>query len=1143
MPAASDPTPALSDSPAIRREHVPAAETSVDTADAAAAGRLHVCGEPAFVHPDGRRTPIEAKDALLLAYLAIEGPTPRARLATFLWPEVDRERARASLRQRLFRLRRLLGFEPLQPGETTELAAGLATDLAPADPEAEASLAPLLGSFEWRGSGEAGAWLARARARHAEQRLDALRAAAQEHEVQSRLANAIGLAQRLINADPLSEHAHRRLMRLHYLRGDRAAAIAAFEFCERVLKDELGTAPGSETLALLKTVEAAGPAPASPRRPFVPVSVLRPPRLIGRDRELGELSKAWQNDRSFCILGEAGMGKSRLLAEFAASLPGLVSVQARPGDAAIPYALMARTLRAVRAHASTALVAPNDHSLVAVLPELAAPDPTAAVPNRPGLQHAVEQLLARARSADLGGILIDDLHFADEPSVNMLSTLVGARSLNGLGLGMARRPAETPAAAQALSDAGTETRCMEEVRLAPLDGSQLAELVESLGVPGLDAAALAPSLLRHTGGNPLFVLETLKVLILEGAEGQGSSGKLPVPSSIGGLIEQRLKRLSAEALALARVAAVAGVDFGSALAEHVLQVRAVDLASPWGELLSAQIFKDDAFAHDLVFDAVLGTIPKPVAQRIHGAVAAFLEQNRGEPARIAGHWLRADQGTAAVPWLQRAAERALAAFERPAAVGFLEQASAIEAVAGRMGIAFRLQADAIDLLQGYDSGSRHDLATSRVLELATTPAQRAEAQCLRAVFLHIVGRPAESLAAVERGEHEAAAADDERVVPRLLNVRGIVLRRMGQAAGARQAHERGVAIERRLGLTANLAASLNNLALALMELDEHAQAISRFEESAQLQTDLATRARVLNNMAISQEETGGSLRALKTRENALALLAGQEGVAAIALNITHSIGANARKLLRFVEAQRWFDQADAMAREVHHWRAEDLQLQRALMLIELGDWSAADDLLSRVEAAAQPLPALRLDRLQARARYLLRRGLDASVVLSQAVSILPAIDERRTVRRVLALQLATLGPEAALALAQREISIEAARGNEATQVAFLVAAARALLQLDRAAEAHEFSSRAVAMLDRVWPVEFSPFEARLAHLETMGASDRPGRREAAECVAKSLLHLAAEHVPQAHHGGFLRGHPVHRKILRLAGMERWAGSG
>jgi DNA-binding SARP family transcriptional activator len=1117
----------------------------VSAADPSAAGRLLLCGEPAFVHPDGRRTPIEAKDAMLLAYLAIEGPTPRSRLAALLWPEVDRERARTSLRQRLFRLRRLLGFEPLQPGETTELAAAFATDLAPTAPDADAALAPLLGSFEWRGAGEAGVWLARARTRHAEQRLDALRAAAEEHEVQGRLASAIALAQRLVDADLLSEHAHRRLMRLHYLRGDRAAAIAAFEVCEQVLKDELGTRPGSETLALLQTVESAGPNPSAQRRPFVPVSVLRPPRLIGRDRELGALLKAWQSDRSFCVLGEAGMGKSRLLAEFAAGQRNVVSVQARPGDAAIPYALMARTLRAVRAHASESLVASSEHSLVALLPELAAPDPSVAVADRLGLQHAIEQMLARAHSADLGGILIDDLHFADEPSVNMLSTLVGARSLSGLGLGLARRPAETPAAAQALSDAGAETRFVDEVHLKPLDGAQLAELVESLGIPGLDAAALAPSLARHTGGNPLFALETLKVFILENAEGRGSFGKLPIPSSIGGLIEQRLKRLSAEALALARVAAVAGVDFGSALAEHVLQVRAVDLASPWSELLSAQVFKDDAFAHDLVFDAVLGTIPKPVAQRMHGAVAAFMELNQGEPARVADHWRQAGQGKLAVPWLRLAAQRAQAAFERPAAVEFLERASAIEAEAGRTDDAFQLQADAIDLLHGYDTGVRHDRATLRLIDLAKTPIHRAEAQCLRAVFLHIVGRPADSLAAVERGEQEAAAAndDDERVLGRLLNVRGIVMRRMGQIAGARQAHERGVAIDRRHGQAADLAGSLNNLALALMELDEHAQAISRFEESAQLQPDLAVRARVLNNMAISHEETGSSLLALKARESALALLAGQEGVATIALNIVHSIGANARKLLRFNEAQRWFDQADAMAREVHHWRAEDLLLQRALMLTELGDWSAADDLLARVEATEQPLPALRLGRLQTRAHYLLRRGLDASAVISQAAAILPTIGERRTVRRVLTLQVATLGSEAALELARREISIEAARGNEATQIAFLVAAARALLQLGHTEEAREFSSRAVAMLGRVWPVEFSPFEVRLMHLETMQACGQPGWHEAAESVAKDLLRVAAEHVPKAHLGGFLRGHPVHRKILRIAGKERWELSG
>jgi len=1121
----------------------PVSDPASASGSPAGLGCLQLRGEPAFVHPDGRRTPIESKDALLLAYLAIEGPTPRSRLASFLWPEVDRERARASLRQRLFRMRRLLGFEPLLPGDTTALAAGLSTDLAGAAPPSEGPLLPLLGSFEWRGAGEAGAWLARARARHLEQQMEALRAAAQADEANGRLASAIGLALRLIDADPLSEHAHRRLMRLHYLRGDRAAAIAAFELCEKTLKDELGTRPGGETLALLHTIEASGLAASARQQPFVPVSVLRPPRLVGRDRELHALSTAWSGDRTFCLIGEPGMGKSRLLAEFASDRQDVVSVQARPGDAAIPYALMARTLRAVRARASAPVAGLHEQALVAVLPELAAPGPAGAAPDRLGLQHAVEQLLARARAQDLGGILIDDLHFADEASVNMLSTLIGARSLKGLGLGLARRPAESPAAVQSLSEAGAETRRVEEVRLEPLDEVQLAELVVSLGIPGLDAAALAPSLVRHTGGNPLFALETLKVLILENAEGSAALDRLPVPSSIGALVQQRLRRLSSEALALARVAAVAGVDFGSELAEHVLQVRAVDLATPWSELLSAQVFKDNAFAHDLVFDAVLGTIPTPVAQRMHAAVAAFLELHQGEPARLAVHWLRAARDAQAVPWLRQAADRARAAFERPAAVGFLEQASAIEADAGRLDSAFRLQAEAVDLLQGYDSGPRHDRATARMIELAGTPARRAEAHCKRAIFLHIVGRAADSLAAVDRGEQEALAANDERVMARLFNVRGIVLRRLGQAAGARDAHERGVLIDRRHGLTSELAPSLNNLALALMELDEHAQAIARFEESARLQTDLATRARVLNNLAISYEETGAAAHALKTRESALALLAGHEGVAAIALNITHSIGANARQLLRFTEAARWFDQADAMAREVRHWRAEDLQLQRALMLIELGDWSAADDLLAAVEAVEQTLPALRLGRLQARARYLLRRGLDASAVVEQACSILPAIDERRSVRRVMVLKLATLAPEARLELARREIAIEAARGNEATQIALLTSAAHASLRLDHAVEAHDFSSRAVALLDRVWPVEFSPFDVWLVHLEVMEAAGHAGRREVAERVAKSLLKVADEQVPTAHRGGFLRGHPVHRRLLRIAGMDRWTASG
>ena len=86
---------------------------------------------------------------------------------------------------------------------------------------------------------------------------DALAARASQLESEGQLAEAIALAERLVALAPLEEHAHRRLMRLHYLRNDRSGAIAAFERCERLIKDELGARPSEETLALLKTIESA----------------------------------------------------------------------------------------------------------------------------------------------------------------------------------------------------------------------------------------------------------------------------------------------------------------------------------------------------------------------------------------------------------------------------------------------------------------------------------------------------------------------------------------------------------------------------------------------------------------------------------------------------------------------------------------------------------------------------------------------------------------------------------------------------------------------------------------------------------------------------------------------------------------------
>ena len=88
--------------------------------------QLQLRGSGCILRGGQERFELEPKDALLLAYLALEGPTSRARLATLLWPDVDEERARGNLRQRLLRLRRAAGVELVVGQPVAQLADGVA---------------------------------------------------------------------------------------------------------------------------------------------------------------------------------------------------------------------------------------------------------------------------------------------------------------------------------------------------------------------------------------------------------------------------------------------------------------------------------------------------------------------------------------------------------------------------------------------------------------------------------------------------------------------------------------------------------------------------------------------------------------------------------------------------------------------------------------------------------------------------------------------------------------------------------------------------------------------------------------------------------------------------------------------------------
>lgn len=715
--------------------------------------RLFLATEPSVENGAGDRLMLAERDAVLLAWLAVEGPTSRDRLCQLLWPSSSPEQARTTLRQRLFRLKKALGIDLAIGSPTLRLVGGLQHDLTDAP--------TLLGDLVLGDAPELDAWLAGRREELRNRELDDLREQAQALEDAGDHRAALCVAQALRRLEPHSELAHQRLIRLHYLAGDRAAALEAFDELEQVLKHEIGAAPSPQTLALLETVERAESAPAATRREL-PVAVLRPPRMVGRESELAALAQAWNGARVATVVGEAGMGKSRMLAEFSATYDGIVVAQARPGDAGVPFASLARVLREIgRRHAPPPLPDDERLQLARVLPELAAAGTVFQEGQRLRLQLALGRYIASAPG--LRGLVLDDLHFADAASLEMLPGLLAESRAPRWAL--AFRPAEAGSALRTLQDTLAEAAQLQPVALAPLSEAGVAALVDDLQL-GLDGRAIAPALHRRTGGNPLFALETLKQAWVEGSVATlcGDAVQLPRAQTVGRLIDRRIAQLSPPALALARVASIAGLDFDLDLAETVLGTPALLLADALHELEAAQVLRGTQFAHDLVADSVLRSVPQALAEHVHGKVAAWLEAHEGEPARVAAHWLAARRPERAREWLQRAFKAAEQAFRWQEALGFLVQKAEIDEALGDLDAAFETRQEAV-VYTGHVCELQQVLdQCDRLASLARGDRQLTRALLSRAHQLAIAGRYAEAEQAARAAREQAQRQRDPELV-------------------------------------------------------------------------------------------------------------------------------------------------------------------------------------------------------------------------------------------------------------------------------------------------------------------------------------------------------------------------------------------
>jgi DNA-binding SARP family transcriptional activator len=639
---------------------------------------------------NGGGVPAARPARLLLGWLAaVSGAHARGEVAARLWPDVLDESARASLRTALSDLRAALGPAGVHvwaTRETVELGGdGLWIDL-----RAFAELVAL-GRLEealalCRGEVLEGLdeeWVLDLRSRHAGKRADAavelIRAAKQAGDA----AVALAWARRLVAWDPLDETAQRELMLALDEAGDRAAALRSYADFTRRLARELRVAPSGATRELASRLR---------RRGFeVNVDDLPFPRRLelatggafaGREAAIARLHEALAIARggercAVYVAGEAGIGKTRLLGEFARAIHGRGALvlygrcEEEPGG---PYQPFVEALEPVAdwETLSAGLGQPGGG-------RPGAPDADPAG-DRARLFDAIAEWLEELARVRPLVLVLDDLHWAEPATLLLLRRLATRPHRSALLLVGSARDTEVGPAHLLTATIAHIRRDRPVVRIAlqGLDDAAVAAVVEEVMGTRPDRA-VARTLRERTAGNPFFARELA----------HHAADAASLPQSVLEVVGARVARLAAGTQRLLELAAVAGSDFDAELLRAGSGEAEDSVLDAIDEALRARLLRELpegrlAFVHDLVRDVLTRSLSSPRRAYLHGRVSAVLtERARRAPGR----------------WLARLAHHALAAAsdETEPAVGYALDAArlAVERLAWEDAIDLLLRAEAL----------------------------------------------------------------------------------------------------------------------------------------------------------------------------------------------------------------------------------------------------------------------------------------------------------------------------------------------------------------------------------------------------------------------------------------------------------------
>jgi class 3 adenylate cyclase/tetratricopeptide (TPR) repeat protein len=555
--------------------------------------------------------------------------------------------------------------------------------------------------------------------------------------------------------------------------------------------------------------------------PVVPYRVLGPALhrarplapLVGRARELAqfravlESSLAGGRGHALLLRGEAGIGKSRLVAELRAMAQGLGYAahsalvldfgggRTRDVSRGLVHSLLDLSAQAepalreaaVRQALEAGLVEPDGEAFLHDLLELELPQALRSFYSALSAERRVEGLrttvaaLVRSLSAHAPLLLsVEDLHWADAGTLALLGVL--AREVAGLPavLAMTTRPDGDPLDAAWRAAHGQPA--ITTVELAPLPEAEAARLAEAY--PEL-APAMLRNCLERAAGNPLF----LEQLLLNAEE--TATEQLPV--SVQTLVQARMDRLPARDRMALQAASVLGQRFTLEALRHLLGDEAFGPEALVAHHLLRGEGEDCVFGHALIRDGVYESVLRSRRRELHGRAAAWFAAH--DPDLHAEHLERAEDPAAAQAYLEAARghaaryrfERALARVQRGVALGREGPlGSELLAAEGRI-----LQ----DLGRFGDSLPAFEAA----LAAAGNDAERCRARLGMANGMRVVDRLEEAMQVLDAAQAEAERAGLLEEQARLHHLRGNLYFPQARAKECLAEHGRALELARQAG--------------------------------------------------------------------------------------------------------------------------------------------------------------------------------------------------------------------------------------------------------------------------------------------------------------------------------------------------------